>query len=126
MSAGWPVASRGTHSVRDSGHGHGPHQDRPGADVRARVHLAAHPFASVNYWAPDQDTCPAECRAERVYDDDVRTAVWQRFKDAPAPVGYDPAIIPVWTEPTAPTFAALRLEPWRLRTMPGTVTSTSS
>ena len=86
-----------------------------------RANLAAHPFASVNYWAPDHDTCTAECRAELVYDDDVREAVWQRFKDAPAPVGYDPAIIGVWTEPTAPTFAALRLEPWRLRTMPGTV-----
>jgi len=37
-----------------------------------------------------------------------------------APVGYDPAIIPVWTSPTADTFAALRLEPWRLRVFPGT------
>ena len=39
--------------------------------------------------------------AELVYDDATRTEVWNRFVDAPAPVGYDPAIIPVWTSPTA-------------------------
>ena len=55
-------------------------------------------------------------------DDETRTRVWQMFKDAPAPVGYDPAIVPVWSEgPTSPAFAALRLEPWRLRVMPGTM-----
>ena len=48
-----------------------------------------------------------------IYDDATRTEVWDRFVDAPAPVGYDPAIIPVWTSPTADTFAALKLTPWR-------------
>ena len=47
--------------------------------------------------------------------------VWNKFMDAPPPVGYDPAIIPAWTSPTADTFAVLRLEPWRLRVFPGTV-----
>jgi hypothetical protein len=85
-----------------------------------RAHLAAHPYASVNYWAPDQDTCSAECAAELVYDPEVRTRVWEALKGAPEPVGYDPAIVPVWTGPTGDTFAALRLEPYRLRVMPGT------
>ena len=38
----------------------------------------------------------------------------------PAPVGYDPAIIPAWEKPTSDAFAALKLEPWRLRVFPGT------
>jgi hypothetical protein len=37
-------------------------------------------------------------------------------------VGYDPSIIPMWADgPTSDQFAALRLSPYRLRVMPGTV-----
>ena len=86
-----------------------------------RRHLAAHPFVSLTYWAPDHDTCTAECGAELIYDDEVRTEVWDRFVHAPEPVGYDPAIIPAWTSPTADTFVAMRLSPWRLRVQPGEV-----
>ena len=86
-----------------------------------RAHLAAHPFASASYWAPSQDTCTAECRAALVEDDATRAMVWELFANSPAPVGYDPAIIPAWTSPTAPAFAVLRLEPWRLYVMPGSV-----
>jgi hypothetical protein len=45
--------------------------------------------------------------------------VWNRFVEAPAPLGYDPAIIPGWDAPTSANFAALRLDPWRLRVFPG-------
>lgn len=86
-----------------------------------RAHLAAHPFVSLNYWAPSHDTCVAECRAAWAFDDATRTMVWNLFRDAPPPVGYDPAIVPGWDGPTAPAFAALRLEPWRLRVFPGSV-----
>lgn len=38
------------------------------------------------------------------------------------PVGYDPAIIPAWSDgPLSPAFAALRLEPWRLYVQPAAV-----
>ena len=85
-----------------------------------RAQLEASPFIALNYWAPTQDTCLAECRASWAFDDATRTRVWNLFKEAPAPVGYDPAIIPPWSGgPTSPAFAALRLEPWRLRLMPG-------
>ena len=47
--------------------------------------------------------------------------VWDLFANGPAPVGYDPAIVPGWDNATSPTFAALKLDPWRLRVMPGTV-----
>ena len=43
-------------------------------------------------------------------------------QEAPPPAGYAPAIVPVWSGgPTAESFAALRLTPWRLRVFPGTV-----
>jgi hypothetical protein len=82
-------------------------------------HLEAHPFASLTYWAPNH-TC-TECGAELVPDDDTRIEVWERFVAAPEPVGYDPSIIPVWTSPTAESFVAMKLTPWRLRVMPGEV-----
>jgi hypothetical protein len=65
-----------------------------------RRHLEANPFVSVQYWAPSQDTCVAECRAALVFDEATRTSVWNLLKQAPAPVGYDPAIIPGWDGPT--------------------------
>ena len=83
--------------------------------------LAVHPYVSVSYWAANHDTCSADCLVEWYFDDDTRTAVWNRFLDAPDPVGYNPAIIPGWDSPTSPSFAALRLAPYRLRVMPGTV-----
>jgi hypothetical protein len=86
-----------------------------------RSHLAAHPYISLNYWTPAQDTCVAECRASWGFDDETRTMVWNLFAAAPPPLGYDPRIIPAWTSPTVPAFAVLRLEPWRLRVFPGSV-----
>jgi hypothetical protein len=85
-----------------------------------RAHLAKSPYVSVTYWAPNHDTCTAECRATWAFDDETRTMVWNLFAEGPAPVGYDPAIIPGWETPTSPAFAALRLDPWRLRVFPGT------
>ncbi|WP_019971891.1 pyridoxamine 5'-phosphate oxidase family protein [Mycobacterium sp. 141] len=86
-----------------------------------RAHLAVHPHVSVNYWTTNHDTCSADCLVEWYLDDETCTQVWDRFATAPAPVGYDPAIIPGWDGPTSPGFAALRLTPYRLRVMPGTV-----
>ncbi|MBS1695231.1 MAG: pyridoxamine 5'-phosphate oxidase family protein [Actinobacteria bacterium] len=87
-----------------------------------REHLAVHPYVSVSYWTPSHDTCSADCLVEWYLDDETRTEVWHKFAGAPAPVGYDPAIIPLWAGgPTSDQFAALRLTPYRLRVMPGTV-----
>ena len=86
-----------------------------------RAHLEAHPYVSLNYWAPSQDTCVAECRAEWAFDDATCSAVWNKLKNGPEPVGYDPAIIPGWDQPSDAAFAALKLRPWRLRVFPGSV-----
>jgi len=86
------------------------------------AHLERSPFVSVNYWDARQDIATAECRATWCLDDETRTRIWDAFVAAPAPVGYDPAIIPPWREgPTGDAFAVLRLDPWRLRVFPGTV-----
>jgi hypothetical protein len=86
-----------------------------------RAHLNASPYVSLNYWEPSQDTCVADCHVTWAFDDETRRMVWVKFATAPSPVGYNPAIIPVWTSPTAESFAALRLEPWHVRVFPGTV-----
>ena len=84
-----------------------------------RAHLDASPFASLNYWEPGQDTCVAECRASWCFDLDTRRRVWNEYERLPAPLGYDPAIIPGWDGPESDAFAVLRLDPWRLRVFPG-------
>jgi hypothetical protein len=86
-----------------------------------RGHLKRHPYLSANYWTTNHDTCVAECRATLLVDDETRNRVWDLFVNGPAPVGYDPSIVPGWTSPTAEAFAVLKLEPWRLRVFPGTV-----
>jgi len=86
-----------------------------------RAHLERMPAISINYWAPTHDTCTAEATTTWAFDDATRQRVWQLFKDAPEPVGYDPAIVPGWKDgPLSPAFAALRVDPWRLRVFPGT------
>ena len=83
--------------------------------------LAAVPALSLNYWAPDHDTCLADCDAVFESDPDDVAAGWRRFADGPEPVGYDPSIIPGWDGPGSPHFGVLRLTPHRLRVMPGTL-----
>ena len=83
--------------------------------------LAQLPEISLTYWNPEHDTCTAECTTAWENSPEEREAGWKRFAEAPAPVGYDPSIIPPWTDPQAEAFGVLRIEPHRLRTMPGAV-----
>jgi Pyridoxamine 5'-phosphate oxidase len=83
--------------------------------------LAAVPAVSLTYWAPDHDTCTAKCDAEFCAGAAERRSGWQRFANGPAPVGYDPAIVPGWTSPDADAFGILRLTPHRLRVMDGSL-----
>lgn len=84
-----------------------------------RAHIDRHPYLSFTYWHPDHDTCSASCDAEWDLTDEGRTAGWRAFETAPAPVGYDPQIIPGWDTPTSPTFGIVRLRPWRLHVLRG-------
>ena len=75
-------------------------------------------MASLQEAAPP---CDAECKASWVFDDEIRANVWNLLLNGPPPLGYDPKMIPGWTRPTGASFAALCLEPWRLRAFPGSV-----
>lgn len=86
-----------------------------------RKHLDATPYLSLNYWAPNQDTCTAECHTSWKLGDDECRELWTLLKETPQPVGYDPTIIPGWNEPTDASFGVLELRPWRLRVFPGTM-----
>ncbi len=85
------------------------------------AHLEASPHLSCNYWTQNHDTCVAECRAQWANDGPTKQKVWDLFANGPAPVGYDPSIIPGWDNPESPGFAVLKLDAWRLRVMPGAV-----
>lgn len=86
--------------------------------------LDATPHVSLTYWDRSHDTCTADCRAEWVPGAE-KADLWNRFVDAPAPVGYDPALIPDWADgPDSPAFDGLVLDPFRLRLMPGALMTT--
>lgn len=83
--------------------------------------LAHQPAVSLTYWAPSHDTATAECDTEWETSPEARRAGWDRFAQGPAPVGYDPSIIPPWTSPDVEAFGILRLQPTRLRVQPAAV-----
>jgi hypothetical protein len=76
-------------------------------------HLAANPFVSVAYWSPKQETAHAECRAS--WADEERERLWELYRAAEPPLGYDPGDMAPWKDgPLGGVFAALRLDPWRV------------
>ena len=78
------------------------------------AHLAHAPYVSCSYWDPTHDTAQAECAASWVTGDDGLAAAWERLRSAPPPMGFDPA--PIWPDgPLGGSFAALRLDAWRVR-----------
>jgi hypothetical protein len=82
-------------------------------------HLAQVPLVSLTYWHPTHDTCTATCATAWELSDEQRRAGWERFAQAPAPVGYNPAIVPGWDSPESPAFGILRVDPISLRVMDG-------
>ena len=88
-----------------------------------RANLDHSPFVSVTYWAPNPR--PLHRRVPRhvaLRQRDPRAASGTPSRKLPPPVGYDPAMIPPWADgPRSEAFAVLRLDPWRLRVLPGTI-----
>ncbi|MEZ5218492.1 MAG: hypothetical protein R2705_23650 [Ilumatobacteraceae bacterium] len=81
---------------------------------------------SLTYWDPSHDIATAECNTVWETSPEERRAGWDRFVNGPQPVGYDPSIIPGWTDPEVESFGILRLEPHRLRVMPGSLLLTGT
>ena len=77
-------------------------------------HLAYSPYLSCSYWEPAQEVAVADCHAEWVDDVATRQRVWELYRDAPAPLGYD--FWSVFPEgPAGESPSLLRLSPYRLR-----------
>ena len=91
-----------------------------GATATKRTHLEHSPWASLNYWSPNQDTCVAECATTWCFDLETRRRVWEQYLELPEPLGYDPTLIPGWDGPESDSFSVLRFDPWRLRVFHGT------
>jgi hypothetical protein len=92
-----------------------------GATPIKRAHLAHSPYASLNYWSPEQDTCAAECKASWCFDLETRQRIWDKYLALPPPLGYDPALIPAWENAESDGFSVMRFDPWRLRVFPGSM-----
>ena len=84
-------------------------------------HFDHQPAISLTYWDPSHDTCSAEGTVRWVEGAEARAEVWNRFLHGPEPVGYDPSMIPDWTDSTSEAFGAVQITPSRLRVMPGSV-----
>lgn len=93
-----------------------------GRDSFKAKHLAKNPHVSLMYWDPDLEHGLAganvvyvDARTEWLDEPADRRRIWDLYKNTPPPVGYDPAIIPVWKDgPESPEFGVLKLTPWRI------------
>lgn len=83
--------------------------------------LASTPQVSMTYWDRTQDTCTVDCNTVWETDQKERELGWHRFEHGEPPVGYDPQMIPGWTSYDAEAFGILRLEPHRIRLLPGSL-----
>jgi hypothetical protein len=75
--------------------------------------IAGNPFVSLAYVQDVVHPLYAECKASWATDLSTKERVWQLFKAAPPPLGYDPA--PIFGSVDGPEFGVLRLEPWRIQ-----------
>lgn len=84
-----------------------------GRNTLKAKHLAKNPYVSLSYWDNDREQVLVECKATWADDQGTKNTVWDLVKNAPPPVGYDPALF--WPNgPTDPNFGALLLDPWRI------------
>ncbi len=75
--------------------------------------LAHNPYVSCAYIADISRPVYAECRASWVDDLAEKERIWTAFREAPAPMGYDPSTI--FTTCDEPGLGLLRLDPWRIQ-----------
>ena len=86
------------------------------AQVRLAVktkHLAGNANVALSYWDPQHDTVVVQARAEWQDDAPTKQRIWDLIKNAPAPIGYDPAMF--WKGGvTDPTYGVLKITPYRV------------
>jgi general stress protein 26 len=80
-------------------------------------HLARSPYVSCTYWDPSHTLAIADCHAEWIEETAIRQRVWELYRAAPAPLGFDFwSVFPAG--PAAGTPSLLRLTPYRLKNTP--------
>jgi general stress protein 26 len=75
-------------------------------------HLALNPHVSLAYIADVTKPVYIEATTEWIDDLDVKAHVWELFKSAPPPLGYDPALDFISIDHD--NFGLLKLTPWRI------------
>ena len=75
-------------------------------------HLAKNPHMSLAYIAEVTRPVYIECTAEWVDDLAQKQRIWDMFKSAPPPLGFDPA--PTFISADHENFGLLKLTPWRI------------
>ena len=75
-------------------------------------HLARNPYVSLAYIADLAKPVYADCSAEWVDDFETKKRIWELYKSAPPPLGYDPAQF--FHSLDHETFGVLKLAPWRI------------
>jgi general stress protein 26 len=75
-------------------------------------HLARNPYVSLAYIADPAKPVYVDCTAE--WDDELahKQHIWDMFKSAPPPLGYDPE--PIYKTVDDPNYGLLKLTPWRI------------
>jgi len=75
-------------------------------------HLEQNPYISLAYITDINNPVYADCMAEWVDDLEQKARIWELFKAAPEPLGYDPAS--TFISPDHENFGLLKLTPWRI------------
>jgi hypothetical protein len=76
------------------------------------AHLTHNPYVSLAYITEIMKPVYVDCTAAWVDDLDQKMHIWELFKNAPPPLGYDPAID--FVRPDHDNFGLLKLTPWRI------------
>lgn len=76
-------------------------------------HLDLHPWISLAYVSDVVKPVYAECGASWVDDPAERRRVWELYKAAPPPLGFDYGTL--FPGPDDPNFGLIRAVPWRIK-----------
>jgi general stress protein 26 len=75
-------------------------------------HLANNPHISLAYTSNINKPVYVDCTAEWIHDQDEQKRIWNLFKNAPEPLGYDPVL--AFGNFEDGQFGLLKLTPWRI------------
>jgi general stress protein 26 len=76
-------------------------------------HLKRNPYVSLAYLKDPLNPVYVDCKANWEADPAEKKRVWELFRAAPPPLGYDPQV--AFGSVDDPRFGVLRLTPWRIQ-----------